>query len=94
VAQNGTRMSGMRKPKLRITENIGGIPTKGTCSSCQGVVFSTSAFLGSKADNQAALDLNAAFGQRTNATSLETPYANDLFIANCDLSNSCKNEQF
>jgi hypothetical protein len=57
MAQDGTRLSGAKKAELRITENVGGIPIKATCSSCPSVVFSTSPFLGSKADNQAALDL-------------------------------------
>jgi hypothetical protein len=57
MAQGSARKFGMRKSELRITEYVGGIPTKGTCSSCPSVVFSTRAFLGSKADNQAALDL-------------------------------------
>ena len=56
MAQDGTRQWGMRKSELRITEDVGGIPTKGACSSCPNVVF-TSPYLGSKADNQAALDL-------------------------------------
>ena len=45
----------MSKPVLRIIENFDGIPTRGVCSACSAIVFSTSPFLGTKADNQTAL---------------------------------------
>jgi len=57
MAHDGARQLRMKRSELRITENVNGIPTRGVCSSCPSVVFSTSPFLGSKADNQAALDL-------------------------------------
>ena len=47
----------MRKPELRITENTDGIPTRGICSSCPAIVFSTSPYLGTEADNRTALEL-------------------------------------
>jgi hypothetical protein len=47
----------MTKPELWITETVGGIPTQGTCSSCRDVTFSTGSVIGTRADNQAALDL-------------------------------------
>jgi hypothetical protein len=57
MAQDGARQLKERRAELQIIEDIRGIPTKGVCSFCPSVVFNTSPFLGSKADNQAALDL-------------------------------------
>ena len=45
------------KPELWITETSGGIPIQGTCSSWRDVTFSTGSVIGTKADNQAALEL-------------------------------------
>jgi len=46
----------MKKPSLVIHEEIGGVPTKGGCSSCKDVLFVTGAGIGSAQEHHSKLE--------------------------------------
>lgn len=45
----------MKKPEMRILEEIDGIPVAATCSACEGVTFHTGSAIGKREDHRQAL---------------------------------------